>query len=953
MPPKSKSRNIFVCQQCGSEQPKWTGRCPDCGAWNSFSEQVVTTSPSISAAARADGGTGNRPVPLPQVQSGNFKRIEVPGEEFNRVLGGGIVPGSLVLIGGDPGIGKCLVGDSRVFDPETGDYLPITEWAKRPRRVLAAQEQSLTLGPADVAAFHERGVKPIVEVTTRLGRKLRCTPEHPVLTVEGWQPVGGLQPGVRIAAPRSLPYFGNEPLDEAAVKLMAYVLSDGSAQSAVSVTSCLPEVERDLEEMAVSFNMRLVRYPKRGNAATQYRFYNDKQQRTTNREKVAEALQAAKERAGISWQTWSRLANVEYGMLHVWRKAESVPSASQLRRLADAVGVSVETLQPEARHLAEMRTPIARLLDEVGLRFSKARTKAVPECVFRLPRQQLALFLKVLFTCDGSVYVNGRGTPGVSYSTISRRLAEDVQHLLLRFGLVATLRTKNGRVNGQPYTAHEVVLLGVTEVKRFLSSIGIMGRTEALARIASIEEPRGPSTHRDTIPTGASFWSHLSTAMGDVNFAEATRRAGTKIMHRRPERPLCRSTVQSIVGAFPEPRLEALAYGDVYWDEIASIVPAGEAPVYDLSVPGRENFVANDLIVHNSTLLLQVSAEHALWADKPVLYVSGEESPQQIKLRASRLDLNPERLFLLAENNLDAVLAQIETMQPGLVVIDSIQTVYLSDLTSAAGTVSQVRECTSRLMHLAKMRDIPMFLVGHVTKEGAIAGPRVLEHIVDAVLYLEGDRFHQYRLLRGVKNRFGSTNEVGVFEMGNEGMVEVTNPSAAFLAERNSGTPGTAIAVTLEGTRPILVEVQALTSSTSSGLPRRTSNGIDLNRLLLLAAVLSKRVGLGLSNQDIYANVVGGLKISEPAVDLAVAAAIASSYRDTQVDPEAVLIGEVGLSGELRSVGQLERRLSEAAKLGFTRAIYPPTARKPKLPSGLQGISVATLQEAVAAALVK
>lgn len=370
-------------------------------------------------------------------------------------------------------------------------------------------------------------------------------------------------------------------------------------------------------------------------------------------------------------------------------------------------------------------------------------------------------------------------------------------------------------------------------------------------------------------------------------------------------------------------------------------------------VPGSLILIGGEPGIGKSTLLSQVSGDLALYGEKPVLYISGEESPQQIKLRASRLGINPSNLYLLAETNLEAVLAQIEGLQPGLVIVDSIQTVYLPDLTSAAGSVSQVRECTSRLTQLAKGRSIPMFLVGHVTKEGAIAGPRVLEHMVDVVLYLEGDRFHQYRLLRGVKNRFGSTNEVGVFEMGSEGMVEVTNPSAAFLAERNSGTPGTAIAVTLEGTRPILVEVQALTSPTASGLPRRTANGIDYNRLLMLGAVLTKRVGLSLSNQDVYVNIVGGLKISEPAVDLALAVAIASSYRDMQVDPEVALIGEVGLSGELRTVSQLERRLLEAAKLGFTRVIYPPQGRKPKLPPGLQGQSVATLGEAIAAALVR
>jgi DNA repair protein RadA/Sms len=370
-------------------------------------------------------------------------------------------------------------------------------------------------------------------------------------------------------------------------------------------------------------------------------------------------------------------------------------------------------------------------------------------------------------------------------------------------------------------------------------------------------------------------------------------------------------------------------------------------------VPGSLTLIGGEPGIGKSTVLLQVAAELALWGDKPVLYVSGEESAQQIKLRAQRLDLNPERLLLLSETDLEMILAHIEGLQPGMVIIDSIQTVSLNDLSSAAGSVSQVRECTARLARLAKGRNIPMFLVGHVTKEGAIAGPRVLEHMVDVVLYLEGDRFHQYRLLRGVKNRFGSTNEVGVFEMGNEGMQEVSNPSAAFLAERNSDSSGTAIAVTLEGTRPILVEVQALTSSTAFGLPRRTANGIDLNRLLLLTAVLTKRVGMALSNQDIYINIVGGLKISEPAVDLAVAVAVASSFREVQVNPEVVLVGEVGLSGELRSASQLERRLSEAAKLGFKRAIYPPTTRKPKLPDGFQGVSVATLQEAIEAALVK
>lgn len=367
-------------------------------------------------------------------------------------------------------------------------------------------------------------------------------------------------------------------------------------------------------------------------------------------------------------------------------------------------------------------------------------------------------------------------------------------------------------------------------------------------------------------------------------------------------------------------------------------------------VPGSLVLIGGDPGIGKSTLLTQVAALVAARGDT-VLYVSAEESPQQVKLRARRLGPMPGTLYILSETNLDRVLAHIERMAPDLVIVDSIQSVYLEALSSAAGSVSQVREGAAVLMRLAKERSIPIFLVGHVTKTGAIAGPRVLEHIVDSVLYLEGDRFHQYRLLRGVKNRFGSTYEVGVFEMGAEGMQEVENPSQAFLAERSASTPGSTVVVTMEGTRPILVEVQALTSTTSLALPRRTANGIELGRLLMLTAVLSKRVGLVLGNQDIYVNVVGGMRIHEPAADLAVATAIASVYRNAPVDPDLVLVGEVGLSGELRSVGQLERRLAEAAKLGFKRSLYPRGSRRPGVPEGFEVIGVRSVAEALDLAL--
>lgn len=367
-------------------------------------------------------------------------------------------------------------------------------------------------------------------------------------------------------------------------------------------------------------------------------------------------------------------------------------------------------------------------------------------------------------------------------------------------------------------------------------------------------------------------------------------------------------------------------------------------------VPGSLVLVGGDPGIGKSTLLLQGAALLAERIGK-VLYVSAEESAQQVRLRADRLGLKPQDLYILSETNLESVLIAAEQLEPGLLIVDSIQTVYLDDLTSAAGSVSQVRECTARLMQFAKPRQLPVLIVGHVTKEGAIAGPRVLEHMVDAVLYLEGDRYHQYRVLRAVKNRFGSTDEVGVFEMAGMGMREVRNPSEAFLQERDRNAAGSAVAVTIEGTRPILLELQALTTTSAYGQPRRTANGFDTNRLQMLVAVLSKRVGLGLAGQDIYVNVVGGLRVAEPAVDLAVAAALASSYREVRVDSTTVLIGEVGLSGELRSVTQLDRRLTEASKLGFKRAIVPASLPRNGFgkEAGIELVRVSTLTEAIEA----
>ncbi|MBN2980535.1 MULTISPECIES: DNA repair protein RadA [Cohnella] len=368
-------------------------------------------------------------------------------------------------------------------------------------------------------------------------------------------------------------------------------------------------------------------------------------------------------------------------------------------------------------------------------------------------------------------------------------------------------------------------------------------------------------------------------------------------------------------------------------------------------VPGSLLLVGGDPGIGKSTLLLQTS--HALTTQGlKVLYVSGEESVRQTKLRADRLGALNGNLFVLCETNLDLIDDAIAEVRPDFLVIDSIQTVYRPDVPSAPGSVAQVRECTAQFMRIAKVNGIATVLVGHVTKEGAIAGPRLLEHMVDCVLYFEGERHHSYRLLRAVKNRFGSTNEIGIFDMSEDGLREVANPSELFLSERPLGVAGSTVVASIEGTRPVLVELQALVSPTHFPSPRRMSSGLDHHRISLVIAVLEKRMGLFLQNQDAYVNVAGGVKLDEPAADLAAAVSLASSFKDLPTRPFDVVFGEVGLTGEVRAVSRAEQRVKEAVKLGFKRVILPELSMKGwQPPAGIELIAVRTVAEALKAAL--
>lgn len=367
-------------------------------------------------------------------------------------------------------------------------------------------------------------------------------------------------------------------------------------------------------------------------------------------------------------------------------------------------------------------------------------------------------------------------------------------------------------------------------------------------------------------------------------------------------------------------------------------------------VPGSVVLVGGDPGIGKSTMMMQMASG---LTGRTTLYVTGEESVQQIRLRAERLDVRPPAsLLLFAETNLQVIEETVSRAAPEILIVDSIQTMYRPELESAPGTVSQVREATAVFMRIAKTRGISVFLVGHITKEGAIAGPKVIEHMVDTVLQFEGDRHHAYRILRGIKNRFGSTNEIGIFEMRDTGLREVANPSEVFLAERQAGGTGSTVVATMEGTRPLLVEVQALVAPTSYGVPQRSSTGFDTRRLQMLLAVLEKRVGLRIGQYDVFANVAGGVRVDEPAVDLGMALSIVSSLRDAPVDSRTIAIGEVGLGGEIRTVRQIDKRVMEAEKLGFTRCILPRNnARGLTARNGMDIVEVQIIDQAIAAVI--
>lgn len=780
----------------------WLGACKGCGRFY----DIIRERPQEDVSRMTLATLANIKPP---------ERMSTGCKEMDYVIGGGIVVGSTYVLTGPPGQGKCAAKSVKLLDASTGDFLSVAAWGDRiGHSVASVDEQQLRLRASSTSAFYPQGVRAVVDVRTRLGRVLRVTPDHPFRTLEGWVEAEQLAEGSRIATPRRLPFFGKETMSAPCLKLIAYILGDGGVSTGrAGVTASVPEIVDDLHAIAAYFGVELRVYKKQSEVSREYQFV----------------------------------------------KPDGVNTVHQF-------------------------------LDQHDLRFLKAGEKKIPPAVFRLRREDLAVFLRALFSTDGSLYFARPDDPGISYSTTSRELAEGVAHLLLRFGFVARIKTKNQTYKGEPYTAYELLFEGVENVRRFVREIGLAGRPEAEHQLAGTPAPKKPSTHRDLIPGGPLFWAWLREAIGGQSFEKVSNKIGVKIENRRHDRPLTAYTVRALAKHYPHPKLAALAEGDVYWDEVVSVTPAGYEEVWDISVPGDQNFVANDVVIHNclapetplllhtpdhrgrvvqnfqvevgnrllgpdglprtvlsvtkgrgplrrivplgsshtwspwvcndvhvltlfdqktyclfdialdeylraggpqrpewllarispetgrpmdvcafrvedagvgdyfgftldgdgrflladftvthnTTVLLQASQTVAESTKRPVLYTSGEQNADDVGIFAARLGIKSELIAVRGnEGDVYKITSEAERLKPALIVCDSVQTAFVSDVGGDVGSAEQIKAVTNWLTSFGKVEKVSVIIVCHVNKDGEMAGPRVMEHLVDAICYLD------------------------------------------------------------------------------------------------------------------------------------------------------------------------------------------------------------------------
>lgn len=831
----AKAHSQYICQQCGYSQVGWAGKCPNCGNWGSLVETIV--SDKRTKEGRKPGKVAAKPVSLSSIPSRKTSRISTKISELDRVLGGGLVPGQVVLVAGEPGIGKCVVADTLI--PTERGLVSIEKL--KPKNAdkgfveLRIAIQSLN-GLQETSHFYTSDEQITKRITTRMGYELQATYTHPILTLspegkKSWKNMEQIKVGDYVAIQRHGAIWGNN-------------------------TSLLPFKFR------INTNAVVPIFPKK----------IDKN--------MAYCLGLLVGDGGLT----------DFG--HVNLTTADSEIKKNFENWISSLGLKTGIL----RYRLSVNNRLFHLwLRHIGFISVRAQFKSIPELILSAPKQIVRAFLQGLFDTDGSSNSKSGGSmPGViEYCTTSKQLAKQVHLVLLQFGIVGKLRFRKNKKQG----AWTIQLLG-DSARLFYSEIGFkLSREQNSMRLLS----KLSNSNLDVIP-------HLPF----INLSRIPSDHRWDRRYLRGMRSASYKKLEAISRYAPE--LKALLKPKFYWDRVKSMTEAGKSVCFDLCVPKTHSLVTNGIVSHNSTILLQL-------ADKigKTLYVSGEESAGQVKVRAERLAVKSKSLKFLEETDVDTITESIDNYS--LVVVDSIQTMSTQDLSGLAGSVGQVRECAFRLLKKAKEGGIALFMVGHVTKEGTVAGPAVLAHIVDTLLWFEGDKSLTLRLLRAVKNRFGPTDEVGIFEMEDKGLLPLTNAEKIFLTKARKEVPGSVVTSVLQGTRPLLVEIQSLVVPTKMAFPRRVAQGVDVRRLELLLAVLIRRCGLPLYEYDVFVNVAGGIKVVEPAADLAICLSIASSFFDKPVAKTVMALGEVGLLGEVREVVAQEKRVKEAKRLGFTRPV--------------------------------
>lgn len=832
------TKSLFVCQQCGNEFSKWLGKCTACNSWNSLVETAQFTKKSRLRQTAARQANPNAQVQkLTDIKASQMQRISTGISELDRALGGGLVNGQVVLLAGEPGIGKCVVGET-LIPTETGlvqikDLMP--KKAKLGFTSYRNGIQSIN-GKEYANQFYKSGLQPTKKFSTRMGYSLQATYEHPVLILSAsgqkeWRKLSELKIGDYVAIQRHKQIWGKN------IKIPNF-------------------------DFKVRTNAVIPKFPKSIDVEMSY------------------CLGLLTGDGGLT----------DFG--HINLTTEDLSIEKTFEKWIQSLGLKIYHL-PRGLRLSVNNYIFHRWLENLGMKSTLSINKSVPELILKSPKEIVRAYLQGLFDTDGSTNtnINGRMPGVIEFCSASKQLANEVHLLLLQFGIVGKLRFKKNNKHG----AWIIGLLG-DNARLFYENIGFrLERKQSANRLLSIKS----NNNIDVIP----YLPKVDYLRIPVEFRHDRR-------YLKGFRSPSYEKLEFISKFIPE--FKNLLEPNFYWDCIKEIDEAGDQECYDLCLPKSHSFVSNGIVSHNSTILLQIS-------DKlnKTMYVSGEESASQVAIRAKRLGISNKNIDFLESTDVDEIIQKLQGETLQCIIVDSIQTMSTSDLTGLAGSVGQVRECAFRLLKYAKSKNISLILVGHVTKEGTVAGPAVLAHIVDSVLWFEGEKTSNLRLLRSVKNRFGATDEVGIFSMEDKGLIALDNPEKLFLNRGKTAVAGSVVSILMEGTRSILIEIQSLVVPTKMAFPRRVAQGIDSKRLEMLLAVLFRRASIPLYDSDVFVNVAGGIKANDPSVDLAICLSIASSYYDKALPNDFTAIGEVGLLGELRPVSFQEKRIKDAKRLGF------------------------------------